>query len=428
MTEEDKPSPSRVTLTFLPDYHHRFTEMPLGLATLPVELVDTIAKYAAKQDLLSLTRTDRRTHGVCLRWIYRVVILDDRVRAIGCFKVLTSNICAAQYVRGIIIHLEPSSGLMLKAFARLMRAAFQNLTYLDDIGMNCSAEILGVLCDIQFPRLRQCAIPFSADTFPFLRLHPNLVQLLVDPVPDIPVVLPPRIRSTTTRSRTSHVILFWDPAHETPPDILFKAIADSGTEISEVHNVVGFWDITLLTAITTYIPTLSSLSIRNVSSLPGPVETEQFLACIDETLKSLTSLSSLFIIRGTTHLGSALDTDDLDREFKTVRRWSDISPALRCCILPSQTRWTWNRNNVWYPGNYTDSPAGLLARFQWFIITVISSSALPPAYSAVLEVIGGKEMVSALREAFERDGVVPSFRLAQLAGGISMTLTPEHAD
>jgi hypothetical protein len=150
---------------------------------------------------------------------------------------------------------------------------------------------------------------------------------------------------------------------------------------------------------------------------------QEFISCMDDTIKSIPSLTSLCIVRGT-RLRPTLSPGDLDWEFETVRRWGNISPALHCCILPSDTMWVRTSTNVWYPRNQSESLADLLTRFRWFFTTVISSTSLPPAYGAMLEVIGGKDMVATLREVFEEEGELPRFELAQLPTGISMTIVP----
>ncbi|KAJ7828970.1 hypothetical protein B0H13DRAFT_1916739 [Mycena leptocephala] len=282
------------------------------------------------------------------------------------------------------------------------------LTYLNTIDLPTSPELFSVLSDIHFPRLRQCTIPFSADTFRFLELHLDLVHLSIDPVPHDSAPFPPIFRplslahleifsgpdvvalSVIPGSRAAHVIVFWDPRLETHSDDLFAAIANSGTQLCEVHNVMAAWDPTLLAAITKNIPTLRSLAIRNVSSVPAPIQFEEFISCMDDTIKSIPSLTSLCIVRGT-RLRPTLSPGDLDWEFETVRRWGNISPAF------------------------------IAASFR---ATRCGSTSLPPAYGAMLEVIGGKDMVATLREVFEEEGELPRFELAQLPTGISMTIVP----
>lgn len=80
--------------------------MSVSLAALPVELIDSISRCAANRDLLALSRTNHRLNDVCLRWIYRIVMLDDRVRAVVCFKTLISNIHAARHVRSLLMCVE----------------------------------------------------------------------------------------------------------------------------------------------------------------------------------------------------------------------------------------------------------------------------------------------------------------------------------
>lgn len=142
---------------------------------------------------------------------------------------------------------------------------------------------------------------------------------------------------------------------------------------------------------------------------------------MDTTIKGLPNLTALCILERNSDAPHTLDSEDLDDEFEIVRRWGDISAALRCCILSSETKWTRSPTDVWYPRNSVDKPADMITRFRWFVSTVIASPALPPAYTAALEFVGGKEMVKIFRAVFEEEGVVPEFELAVVPAGLSMT-------
>ncbi|KAJ6496894.1 hypothetical protein DFH09DRAFT_1376284 [Mycena vulgaris] len=409
--------------------------MAPGFATLPLELIDSIAEYSDESALRSLSLADRRVNGVCTRWMYRDVVLDNRLRAVACFKTLVAKTQAAQSVRALILRFHPSD--MLASFYRILRAALLLLTSVEYIEVIMSTEIFGALADIHFPRLRECAIPFCADIIPFLHLHPEITGLSMDPVPHSsvtfwtsmePILLPdlhmfsgPGVvaLSVIPRSRTSHMFVFWDPRLQGQFSDVFNAIESSGTVLLDVQNIFITWEPQLLTAITKFVPNLTSLSIRNVSSIHAPTEMQAFFSGIDETLKSLRSLTSLSIIQDA--LSTTVDPDDLDWEFQTMRKWGDIAPSLHCCVLPSETKWLRIRHNVWYPSNLTDNTAHLLERFRWFVTTVVSEPALPPDYFTVLEVIGGKEMVGALKAAFDEEGLMPEFELAEKPMGISIT-------
>ncbi|KAJ7762090.1 hypothetical protein B0H16DRAFT_1688230 [Mycena metata] len=328
--------------------------------------------------------------GACLRWIYRIVILEYRAPAIGCFNTIISNASAARSVRELVIRFH--SDLMLKAFGRVMRAALENLTSLDTLEISTSAELFVLVSGLHFPRLRQCAIPFSLDTMNFLRLHLKLVQLSVDPVPDDELQFPATFDSVQLPdlqtysgpesiahavipgSRTSHAIIFWDPRLETDAATVFEAIGLSGTRLCEVNNVVVAWNPMLVTAAAKYMPNVSSLSIRNVSAFQTPAELEALFSCVDETIKALSALTSIAIVQGVTP--GSLEADDLDWEFHTVRCWGEIPTNLQCCILPSETKWLRSPGDVWYPRNYSDNAADVLTRFRWFIKTVIGSPSL----------------------------------------------------
>ncbi|KAJ7135081.1 hypothetical protein C8R46DRAFT_1362225 [Mycena filopes] len=407
----------------------------MGFNKLPVELIDTIASSVAQRDLLSLCRTNRKVNTACLRWLYRTVVLTDQVSAVVCFTTIISNQQAARSVRSLRVRFD--SALMLKAFARITRAALEKLTALDDVELPAPSEIFALISGIHFPRLRQCTIPFSVHTIGFIKRHLQLHHLWVDPVPHEelefpqsfdPVLLPELqvfsgpdsiAHAVIPGSRVSHAVVFWDPRGETDCVGMFEAIGASGTQLRDLNNIVVVWDPMLPTAAAKYLPSLSVLAVRNVSALPAPHTLETFFSCIDTNIKTFANLTTLCIVQGT---GPApLDASDLDWEFQTVRRWADLCPSLRCCVLPSETKWMCTVSNVWYPRNQTDNAVDMVTRFRWFVKTVVASAALPPAYDAILEVIGGKEMVAALRRAYEEQGDVPEFRLTETPVGDAVT-------
>ncbi|KAJ7263894.1 hypothetical protein C8J57DRAFT_420188 [Mycena rebaudengoi] len=405
-------------------------------SALPLELLDEIVQLSTRSDLLSLCKTSRRINTACLRWIYQTLFLDDPGRLVKCCQTLMSNTEAAYAVRLLLVQCNPKRGL--KALRLLFSATLKKLKSLEFLEIAGSVDLFSICSIIHFPRLRHCSIPFSIDFVWFLALHPKLIELTMDPIPHdsvislaeiTPIHLPDLQRfsgpdrvavSVIPRSSAFRILVFWDPRFETKFNEAFTSFALSNAEVYEVKNILVSWDPALLTAAATCIPGLTALSIRNVSSIVAPAEMEEFFSGIDQALKSLTKLKALAIIQGS--LPTILDPEDLDWEFETVRRWADISPTIACVLLPSETKWMRIRTNVWYPTNNNDSVPDLLARFRWFIITVSNSTVLSPEYTAVLELISGKEIVRELKVGYERDGVLPQFTLAPKDGGIAMTL------
>ncbi|KAJ6598557.1 hypothetical protein B0H10DRAFT_733479 [Mycena sp. CBHHK59/15] len=415
------------------------TKTESALSELPLELIDTIAQYTPICDLLYLCRTNRRINGVCLRWICRTVAIHSPARLVAFCKTLISNVVCAKYVRTLLIHCYPQ--YILNVFYHLFRAALRNMESIESLEVSGSPELFSLFSGIHFPRLRDCSIPFSIDIVSFLQRHPKLTGLSLDPVPHdsvidlstLPPIHMPELQSFSgpeivalsviPRSRAASVLIFWDPRLMTNFLSVFETVAKSTIPVRELQNILVSWDTSLLSAVATCIPGLTSLSIRNVSSIHAPLEMEEFFEHIDETLGALQSLASLSIFQGA--LPNSVDTDDLAWEFQTVRRWGERAPALVACVLPSATRWVRIRANVWYPSGNSQSTEDMLARFRWFVTTVVAGAAvLPPEYTAVLEVIGGKEMVGAFKAAFEKEGVVPEFELAQKPAGIVMTFRP----
>ncbi|KAJ7099061.1 hypothetical protein C8R43DRAFT_907614, partial [Mycena crocata] len=167
--------------------------MQLGLAMLPIELIDRITQVTAYDDCLVLSRTNRTVHAVCMRWLYRTIILLNHVRAIGCFKTLILNLEAAHCVRRVVIYcsrFRPEPEWMLRAFCRVLAAALRNLTRVEFIDVSHSAKIFATISHLHFPHLRECAIPFSIDLVRFLQLHPALIAISIDPVPEASITFP----------------------------------------------------------------------------------------------------------------------------------------------------------------------------------------------------------------------------------------------
>ncbi|KAJ7603489.1 hypothetical protein B0H17DRAFT_1222450, partial [Mycena rosella] len=98
----------------------------------------------------------------------------------------------------------------------------------------------------------------------------------------------------------------------------FETIAASGTTLLDVQNILITWDAPLLAAMAKCGASLTSFTVRNVSSVHQPLEIEDFLAGMDATLHSLRCLTALSIIEDA--LASSFDPADLDWEFATVRR------------------------------------------------------------------------------------------------------------
>ncbi|KAJ7023884.1 hypothetical protein C8F04DRAFT_1270883 [Mycena alexandri] len=254
--------------------------------------------------------------------------------------------------------------------------------------------VFALFSGLYFSRLRHCALPCSADTLSFIRLHPNLVQLLVDPVPSNSLEFPttfdpvrlPDLKIFKGLTNVAHAIIpgsplllatiFWDPQVELGAATLLK---DIGIQLHQVENIVFTWDPMLLTAAAKYMAKLISFSVKNVSDLQVPAEFEAFFSCVDETLKALPTLLRLCIQAGP----GTPNPGDLDWEFQTVLRWGDISPNLHYCILLSETKWLRSASNVWYPAGHIPNAAHTLTRCRWFLNTVITSS-LPLAYTALL--------------------------------------------
>ncbi|KAJ6599412.1 hypothetical protein B0H10DRAFT_2084770 [Mycena sp. CBHHK59/15] len=257
------------------------TKTESALSELPLDLIDTIAQYTPICDLLYLCQTNRRMNGVCLRWIYWTVAIHSPARLVVFCKMLISNIVRAKYVRTLLIHCYPQ--YILNVFYHLFRAALRNMESIESLEVSGSPELFSLFSGIHFPRLRDCSIPFSINIVSFLQRHPKLSGLSLDPVPHDSVIdlstLPP-IHMPELQSFSGPEIVtlsrpdFWDPRLMTNFLRAFETVEKSTIPVRELQNILLSWDTSLLSTVATCIPGLTSLSIRNISSIHAPLEME----------------------------------------------------------------------------------------------------------------------------------------------------------
>ncbi|KAJ6598550.1 hypothetical protein B0H10DRAFT_2231621 [Mycena sp. CBHHK59/15] len=249
---------------------------------------------------------------------------------------------------------------------------------IESLEVSGSPELFSLFSGIHFPRLRDCSIPFSINIVSFLQLHPKLSGLSLDPVPHdsvidlstLPPIHMPELQSFSgpeivalsviLHSHATSVLIFWDPRLMTNFLRAFETVEKSTIPVHELQNILLSWDTSLLSAVATCIPGLTSLSIWNISSIHAPLEMEEFFEHINETLDTLRSLVLLSIFQGA--LPHSVDTDDLTWEFQTVHHWGEHMPALVACVLPSATHWVHICTNVWYPSGNSQSMEDMLTR------------------------------------------------------------------
>ncbi|KAJ6454134.1 hypothetical protein C8R45DRAFT_944725 [Mycena sanguinolenta] len=412
---------------------------------LPVEIIGLISEHSAVPDVVALSRTHGRIQSICFCFIYRTVELEDPVRAVKCLTTLGSNMLYAQAVRKLKFLYYPKY-----PFRRLLTAfrnGLLNITNLETFHLSTHLNLCACLLDVHFPKLRMCSIPLALYTDSFVRRHPGLASLSVLPdyrseilsgtpdlsgtridMPNLRMFIGPETFAfrVIPQSRASHISIMWNTHRlqpRTSPSDDVATLALSSVNILTLENIIGNWDTALLSAITTGLPHLMSLEFWNIS-VSDPDSLQVFISHLDATISGLPSLTSLSILHGPQRPPGVLDPRDLDREFDTVRRWGDISPTLRCAVLPSETAWSrvYVQGNVWYPATKSPNIPDMIERVKWFLsLVVLSSQELSPGYVRIAEVVAGKETVSVLRTEVERLGRIPEFEVRPTATGMSLS-------
>ncbi|KAJ7652729.1 hypothetical protein DFH06DRAFT_1205555 [Mycena polygramma] len=403
---------------------------PSALCSLPVEILSIISELCSTLELLRLCQTNRWMHSVCFRFIYHTVDLQDPARAVKCCETLASNILYAHEVRTLKFLTYPKYSL--QRFQAAMESAMSNLPNLETLHVYTHPSLFACFSALYFPRLRVCSIPLGSFTDPFVRRHPGLTSLSVLPVYDSYGQSHPPPSIPLAHAHMPHLRIFFGPEtfafkvvphghglHNPSDDIATLAL--SGENISVLENVVHTWDTSLLSAVTSGLPHLTKLEFWNISPRE-PDMLQIFIAQLDTTIGALSGLTTLSILQNPLRPPGFLDPRDLDGEFETVRRWGDISPALRSAVLPSETAWARVRvrENVWYPATKSPNRPDMLVRVKWFLRLVVSLE-LDTGYLKVAEAVAGKDTVALLRGAVGRDGRVPQFEIAPTTVGMSIS-------
>ncbi|KAJ7761689.1 hypothetical protein B0H16DRAFT_1688348 [Mycena metata] len=380
--------------------------MPPEFTRLPVEILDAIASEVPLANLLALCRTNRGLYRVCLRWIYHNVSPSTPTYGVGLFKTLIANKQAANSVRVLTIHF-PTREILFKSFARLMQKAASNLISLESLYYCASPDLFSVFAHFHFPRLRDCFIPISTEMATFLSRNPRVAELfvLLDPQrpltavnPDLASLSLPALRdfsgpgnvarAIVPNSEVAVVTISWDLRIEDEYTEVLAAISTTQEPLQKLHNLLQVWDTDLLFAIKDYLPHLTHLDFRNLSSLPpGTGELEAFYDTLETAVASLPNLLVLACISHYEHVPPA--PADLAREFRAVRAWGARSPALRACLLTSNTMWLRDTGNMWHPRASSPDKAEMQWRLGWFIGLIAGAPTQFPDYADdMVEVLG----------------------------------------
>jgi len=402
---------------------------PPKLHTLPAELIHTISGHVELKDLLVLCRTSRQMHAICLRCIYRAIALTNATQLLKCCKTIISRPEAADSVRYLRIYYHPRYVYALKSFYTTFEYAIKRMKNLRVIHL-LVRDLFRVFSRLSFPRLSDCTLPISSDIFPFLRRNPAITLLSMLPgadgtCPDFwkspiqPIHMPklevfngPDIVacSVVPGSIASHIGIFWPEKSvmEFSRDLAHVATSKAD-DIINLSCVICSWNPALLVAIAKYTPRIQYLQIRSMQSQGR----EDFLSALRNILPSLPCLSNLVIMDD-----AANDEIDEEREleFQAVQTWGEVSPALTRVTLSTPTPWLRLIANIWLPDFSKNCPE-TAQTIKWFIKRILNSPELPLEYSVVGNHLGGRDGMAALKEAMERDGVVPAFDILRKADG-----------
>ncbi|KAJ7457200.1 hypothetical protein B0H11DRAFT_2063297 [Mycena galericulata] len=401
---------------------------------LPNELLHEIAGYFDTPDLLILCQTNRRIHYVALKWIYRIVNLDDPARLVKCCQTFISRLEAADSVYELTIVLsEPRFGL--GSFHRTIAGAFGRLKNLRILNISRSPAIFRSLLGIQFPRLLHCGLPLVKEIVPFLQRNPWISGLMVLPLDSysmhLPFRLPAHILPKLQRfvgpasvacsiipgSVTHSATIYWEHDQTLSFSDGLAAVARSQVEVTHFTTLLGSWDCSILPAIVDRMPRVEYLEFRIFGDF---AEKEAFFSSVDAILHDLPCLESLDLFEGSP---TNSHEDTLEDEFEIVRRWGDHSPSLSFVTFPSrQTRWARWRGG-WIP--CLDALDDCI-NYKWFLKTVVSRPTLPPTYAGMAEYLVGTHGILAVWAALQRGEAVPDFVL--LEGGLPWVIVPPDSD
>ncbi|KAJ7150738.1 hypothetical protein C8R46DRAFT_1358238 [Mycena filopes] len=418
-------------------------KMSSKLLTLPNELLDILAEHQSLGDLLSICRTNRRLYTVCLRWIYRSVVLTDLPRLVGFFQTAVFNTQAAALVRILEMNI-PTPTLILKSFGHRMRRALINLIGLVDIALPPSPQILAAISDIRFSRLVHCRIPICHAAPAFLQLHhPTLLRLQMLHTEGanalsltLPAVRLPHLEifvglatvavSVLPGSRCFQATMVWDPSVKHPSDAVFSAL--NSPYLRNFCNWILVWDVDMMSAIARHTPNVSALRFTNASPRQTQDELRAFLSSVDDSIAALRKLSVLQIEIGSLPPPSdSILADELAFEFARVSKWGKANPSLKICLLPSQTIWARYPGDMWFPSPETSGSTELLDRLRWVVTAAICSTSpyMTPAYSTILGYLCGAAKLMALKVAYETQGVMPEFALKVAHDTVLAGVMPE---
>ncbi|KAJ7055543.1 hypothetical protein C8F01DRAFT_1373483 [Mycena amicta] len=335
------------------------------MENLPNELYDEITSYLRPHDCVGLSRTNRRLCASSARQLYRVLVLEDMERALGCFRTLAGNSSYAQRVISLNVLLDEKQTLPV-ALSELVEASTANLNRVQRLTIPCSTAMLHILSTTRFPCLSHCRILPCQSSVLLLHNNPSVRNLFLqaldsldDPGPHTgldPICLPlldvfigPQTfaKAILPHSRqTSLSMFYWISDDETASLESFLSTLHSMERVPKhLTTLLQRPDPGLLSRLTPHLPKIESLSLAFLyaASLDAVYE---LLENAHESLRTMPGLCQFNITVSDTQ---SLRRSGFNREFDLVRGWAAHAPNLVSCSLPTGTVWCHPLPQLWIP-------------------------------------------------------------------------------
>lgn len=116
----------------------------MPLTDLPIDVLDALCQFVARDDLPGLARTAPVFHPLAQRCLYRRLALSSYAKAIRCLTTIRTHKDLARYVRTLSLRLDPSAAVT-RAFVDLVADVLSETTNLTRL-------------DLVLPRAASCAL------------------------------------------------------------------------------------------------------------------------------------------------------------------------------------------------------------------------------------------------------------------------------
>ncbi|KAJ6580393.1 hypothetical protein DFH09DRAFT_1440766 [Mycena vulgaris] len=380
------------------DYSPRFTHFPS-------EIVDAIVQHIQPMELLGLCHVgDRRVHNICVPYIYRDVELSTS-RAVAQFcETLRSSGVLSDLVEALKINCDDDAfarapiphriGWPLQVFddnnamAAGYATAIGGLHNLGRLKITRPESLLAMLPHTALPSLRSLDTSFSEHLESFLRNHPHLESLWIDPLDRLtqrplkisPIHLPalrefagPELVASAVLpgSYVTNPTIFWDSAstRQTSAAKCIARCALSQAPVTELYNVMNGWDAPNALSIAASLPALTALQFQNLHPSASPTQREAFLTSLSIALSAFPDLHMLILDepgQRAPHTHAVFNW-----EWDLLQLWHGICPLLQDCTFLSGVRWQRLpfAPTVWFPVN-PGQVAGCGTFAHWFLATI----------------------------------------------------------